>query len=89
MSEHVNQSGSAGHPTEIPIQIDKRPYKAPRPAMTGLELKALAGITGDYDLWFETAGPADDIKVQDDRPFELKPGMHFYSVPRTINPGRG
>jgi hypothetical protein len=76
------------HPTEIPIQIDHRPYKAPKPAMTGAELKALAGITGDYDIWYETPGPNDDVKVRDDASFELRTGAHFYSMPRTINPGR-
>jgi hypothetical protein len=56
--------------------------------MTGAELKALAGITGDYDIWYETPGPNDDVKVRDDASFELRTGAHFYSMPRTINPGR-
>lgn len=89
-SPHIDsqKADHGAHPTEIPIQIDHRPYKAPKPAMTGAELKALAGITGDYDIWYETPGPNDDVKVRDDASFELRTGAHFYSMPRTINPGR-
>lgn len=87
-AQDAQKPDHTAHPQEISIQIDHRPYKAPKERMTGAELKSLAGITGDYDLWFETPGPTDDIKVRDDVPFELKPGAHFYSMPRTINPGR-
>lgn len=73
----------------IPIQIDHKPYKAPEPAMTGAQLKTIAGVTGAYDLFFETPGPADDILVADDQPFELKPGSHFYTIASKINPGGG
>src|SRR5437868_1411072 len=73
------------HPEPIPITIDHRPYKAPRPAMTGGELKALAGIGGDYDLWLDLPGHGDDPKIADDEPVQLKPGMKFYSMPRKIN----
>jgi hypothetical protein len=55
--------------------------------MSGAQLKELAGVTGDYDLFFETAGPSDDILVADGQPFEFKPGSHFYTIARTINPG--
>jgi len=75
------------HPAEIPIVIDTRPYKAPRTPMTGAELKTLAGVAADYDLWFETPGPADDQKLSDGAPFAIRQGNHFYSAQRTINPG--
>lgn len=75
------------HPTHIPIMVDGRPYKAPKTPMTGSELKALAGVADDYDLWFETPGPADDQKLVDTTPFALRQGNHFYSAQRAINPG--
>ena len=71
----------------IPIQVDHKPYKAPHSPMTGTQLKALAGVTGGYDLFFETPGPADDILIAADLPFEFKPGSHFYTIASTINPG--
>ncbi|HJZ90603.1 MAG TPA: multiubiquitin domain-containing protein [Gemmataceae bacterium] len=76
-----------GH--EIPIRIDHKPYKAPKPVMTGAELRVLATppISQEYDLWLENPGPEDDIKVGDDMPVKLKEGMHFYISPKTINPG--
>ena len=73
----------------IPIQIDHKPYKAPHSPMTGAQLKTLAGVTGAYDLFFETPGPADDILVANDKEFAFKPGSHFYTIASKINPGGG
>jgi len=82
-----NTKPSPQHPPEIPIMVDGRPYKASKTPMTGAELKALAGVAADYDLWFETPGPADDEKLADGTPFSVRQGNHFYSAQRTINPG--
>jgi hypothetical protein len=73
----------------IPISIDKEPLKAPKSPMTGAELRALPepDIASDRDLWLEVPGPADDVLVTLDRNLDLKPGMHFYTAPSTINPG--
>lgn len=73
----------------IPIQIDHKPYKAPHSPMTGAQLKSLAEVTGAYDLFFETPGPADDILVPDSQEFEFKQGSHFYTIASKINPGGG
>lgn len=77
------------HHHKVAIRIDHKPYEAPKETMTGLELRALADppISQDYDSWLEHPGPEDDIKVGDDQPIHLKPGMHFYISPKTINPG--
>lgn len=73
----------------IPIQIDNKKYTAPKTPMTGAELRVLADpdIGPDRDLWLTVPGPADDRLVGDHDRIDLKPGMHFYSAPRTINPG--
>jgi hypothetical protein len=73
----------------IPIQIDHKPYKAPRSPMTGSELRALAQppITAQYDLWAETRGQGDDVKVEDGQGVAIEPGAHFYTALATINPG--
>lgn len=73
----------------IPIEIDRHPYFATQSQMTGSQLRALAQppIGADRDLWEEVPGPADDIKVGNDQIVTLKPGMHFYTSPTTINPG--
>lgn len=71
------------------IHIDKKEYFAQKNPMTGTELKALAGITGDFDIFKIVPGHGDDVKIGDEEPVHLKNGDHFYSVPRTLNPGGG
>lgn len=73
----------------IPIEIDNKPYKAPKTPMTGAELRALAHppIGPERDLFRVVPGPEDDVKVGNSDPVDLKPGMHFYSAPTSINPG--
>lgn len=75
------------HPTTI-IHIDKRKYDAPTPVMTGAELRLLAdpNIGENRTLWREVPGGEDD-RIADDEKVELRNGMHFYSSPKTINPG--
>lgn len=73
----------------IPISIDKEQFKAPKTPMTGAELRALPkpDVPDDRDLWLDVRGPGDDILVARDSHVDLKPGMHFYTAPTTINPG--
>lgn len=75
--------------THIPIQIDHKPYKASKALMTGAELRVLAdpAIGSERDFFQEVPGPGDDIKIANETVVELKPGMHFYSAPATIDPG--
>lgn len=76
---------------ETPITIDRKPYKAPKPTMTAGELRTLADpdVAPDRDLWLTVPGPADDRLVKDGESVDLEPGSHFYTAPRTINPGAG
>ena len=73
---------------EIPIILDHKEYKVPPGTITGGQLRNLPTphLGADYDIWQVVPG-GDDIKVLDDQVISIKPGMHFYSAPRTINPG--
>lgn len=73
----------------IPIQIDHKPYKAPKTPMTATELRVLADpdVGSDRDLFLTVPGPADDDLIEDGSSVNLTPGMHFYTAPRSINPG--
>lgn len=71
---------------EVVIHIDNKMYRVPQKT-TGTELKKLAGITDAFDLFKITPGPSDDIKIDSSSQLELKNGDHFYSVPKTLNPG--
>lgn len=77
------------HDNFIPIQIDHKPYKAQKSPMTAEELRVLAepDIGADRDLFLTVPGPADDDLVEDGESVELTRGMHFYTAPRSINPG--
>jgi len=65
----------------IKITINEVKYKAPKPEMTGNELKALAAIAPENQLFLDAPGHGDDPQVFDDVPFALKSGMKFYDVP--------
>ncbi|MFP5327658.1 MAG: multiubiquitin domain-containing protein [Acidimicrobiia bacterium] len=65
----------------IRIFINDQPYFAPKPAMTGRELTALAGVPEGNQLFLDVPGHGDDQPVDADTPFDLKPGMKFYDVP--------
>ncbi len=78
-----------GHHHRIEIRIDHKVYTAPGNPMTGAELRALASIGSEYDLWRERPGPEDDLKVENNEAIHLHSGMHFYISPSNINPGRG
>lgn len=65
----------------VKIFINDEPYKAPKSEMTGAELKALADIPAENQLFEDAPGHHDDPQVLDDVPFKLKHGMKFYDVP--------
>lgn len=71
-----------------PISIDRHPYKAPRTPMTGAELRQLAEppIAADRDLYLDIPGGQSRL-IADAEAVDLKPGMHFFSVPKSINEG--
>ena len=72
---------------KITILINNKPYEAPKPAMTGLEIKELGGGPTDYWLILNVKSPdpvagGDDRQIQDSEVVELKSGMRF----RIVNP---
>lgn len=69
-------------PEEIPIEIDKKHYKASKSQMTGAELKGLGQVPSDYQLFLDIPpGHGDDQLIPSDYMVTLKPGMKFHSVP--------
>ncbi len=72
---------------KITILINNKPYKAPKPTMTGMEIKELGGGPLDYWLILNVKSPdpvagGDDRQIQDAEVVDLKSGMHF----RILNP---
>lgn len=74
---------------QVVIHIDRKQYKVPEGEMTGAELRALPepDIGPEFDLWLEVPG-GEDERVEDNESVKLKNGMHFFTAPSVINPGR-
>lgn len=73
---------------ESPIKIDKTNLKTPTPT-TGVALYKLGSVDGtSYDLWLEVPGPGEDQFISNDNSsIDVKPGSHFYTVKKKLNPG--
>lgn len=86
MAEHSQSDKHENN--EVPIVIDKHPKKSPNPT-TGAALYILAGINpAQYDLFRETRGQGDDEPIlNNNAEIILKPGDHFYSAQKSLNPG--
>jgi hypothetical protein len=82
MSEH-----NTGQNKRV-IHIDHDKFEVEESSLTGADLRALPDptITSDYDLFLENPDGQDEL-IGDDQIVELKNGMHFFSVQKTINPG--
>lgn len=70
------------------IHIDRKKYEVEDSRLTGAEIRRLAGLGEDVDLYLEEHGDEDDRPIADGDPVDLKNGMHFYSTPKYIDPGR-
>lgn len=71
---------------KISIHIDGKHYFAPEEEMTGAELKALANIDSTKNLWREVPGQ-EDLLIEDNTKVQLKPGDHFMTSLKRLNPG--
>lgn len=72
----------------ISVIIDGLTCFAPRPQMSGAELRALLDqpIGNDRNLWREIDGDLD-LLIQAEDEVDLAPQMRFFTVPRVTNPG--
>jgi hypothetical protein len=71
--------------TKVVIFINDQRHQAPRPALTGAEIKGLGGIPPENRLFREVPGPRDDIPVADDEVVELRNGDRFYDLPPGVH----
>lgn len=72
------------HP--INIQVDRVHYKVEVPSMTGAELRQLANVPADRDL-FRVVPGGTDVKIGALDVVQLKSGDRFFTAPGQINPG--
>jgi len=70
------------------IHIDKKTYRWTGAVITGAELRTLADpdIAANFEVRMQVPG-GEDRPVGDSDEIEVKPGLHFFSIPTNINAG--
>lgn len=80
-SQKQNKDPGRGKKPRVQIFINDKPYKAPKPIMSGAELKALGNIPPGNKLYKEIPGAHPDEPIGDEQNVELKNGDKFYDLP--------
>lgn len=75
-------------PNQYQVFIDKKRFTVQEETVTGAFLRALPDpdVPAEHDLWMEVPG-GEDILIAPEKEVTLKNGMHFFTVPKEINPG--
>jgi len=66
---------------EFTIFIDAVKYVVNKTSMTGAEIKALAHIDAQYQLFLEEQGDRPDRAIADSEAVSIRQDMHFYAIP--------
>jgi hypothetical protein len=66
---------------EFTIFIDAIKYVVDKTSMTGAEIKALAHIDAQYQLYLEEQGDRPDKPIKDTEAVAIRNDMHFYAIP--------
>jgi hypothetical protein len=75
-----------GYP--ITISVDGECYSFPvQYLLKGADIRLYACVPDDRDIFIESPGLEQDVKVKDTDDVKLYDGMIFFSTPRYINNG--
>lgn len=75
-------SNANSHPEKNFFFVDNKKYETDRSSLNGGEIKALAGVPSNYQLFAETQGNDADEAISDGHSLTIgKPPLHFYAVP--------
>ncbi|MBI3504676.1 MAG: multiubiquitin domain-containing protein [Proteobacteria bacterium] len=62
--------------------VDNTKYETPETALKGLEIKTIASVPANYQLFLEEHGTAPDRAISDGESVDVRnPPKHFYAVP--------
>lgn len=62
--------------------VDAKKYETDKPNLTGLEIKNMAGVPDNYQLYLEEEGDTPDRAISDGETVVLEHGAkHFFAVP--------
>jgi hypothetical protein len=78
-----HEQGSAKKPKTVTIEINNKPYAAPKRTLTGLEIKSLADIPADFQLYrlhgnsgqLDPIGNEDEVKLHESERFRAVSGQ--------------
>jgi hypothetical protein len=77
--EKADKPDPPGHPDKHEIFINEVKHDVDADSLSGAQLRALAGVPADYQLFLEQ--PGDDKPIADGDSVKLKNGMKFYTLP--------
>jgi hypothetical protein len=72
------------HPKIYHFFVDAKRYETDQHSLTGAQIKAIAGVQPNYQLYLEEEGDRPDKAIADGESVEMKEGehtRHFYAVP--------
>jgi len=61
--------------------VDGKEYSTDKHNLTGLEIKTIAGVPGNYQLFLEEHGNAPDRAISDGETVPIGHKEHFFAVP--------
>lgn len=62
--------------------VDNKEYSTDKPSLTGQDIKEMAKVPGEYQLYLEEEGDDPDRAIPDSETIDLvKSVKHFYAVP--------
>lgn len=62
--------------------VDSKKYETEHTSLKGLEIKTIADVPANYQLFLEEHGTAPDRAISDGEDLNLQPPpKHFYAVP--------
>jgi multiubiquitin len=64
---------------EFTIFVNNQPFKTDKRELTGAQIKALAGVPADYEL-FEVQGDKT-VSIGNNQEVHIHEGMHFRAIP--------
>jgi hypothetical protein len=66
---------------DFTIFIDAVRYTVDKTSMTGAEIKALAHLDAQYQLYLEEHGDRPDKPIRNDEAVAIRNDLHFYAIP--------
>jgi hypothetical protein len=61
--------------------VDNKEYSSDKNFLTGLEIKNIAGVPGNYQLFLEEEGDQPDRAISDGDTVSVGRKEHFFAVP--------